>query len=305
MLRVLLALNIALSVSCAMAGTTVYDFLNIPTGARSVGMATAFTAIADHPSGLWWNPAGCASAPAREVSLEYNHYIVGMKRGYIGYLHPLRSSTALAIGVSHISVGEMTKTTAEGHEEGRFSPLGMAASLAFSTAITERPAITAGAAFKWIYQSIDDYSSQAVAVDVGALYKPGLKGLTVGISLQNAGMQITKFKDEKEPLPLNVTIGGSYSLRDEQVLLSLDLKKPSDRSVTFAFGSEWIVTTNVALRVGYNGLGTDWKSDSELDVLGGWSFGVGLRWKRLTVDLSSAPMVKLGNPLWISTSYSL
>jgi hypothetical protein len=305
MLRVLLAIMIALSVSSAMAGTSVYDFLNIPTGARSVGMATAFTAVADHPSGFWWNPAGCARSPTREVSLEYNQYVVGMKRGYLGYLHPLSGHTAVGIGLSHISVGEMTKTSPDGYEEGKFSPLGMAASLAFSTAVTEKPSITAGAAIKWIYQSIDDYSSQAVAVDLGVLYKPELKGVTLGISVQNLGMQIAKFKDEKEPLPLNVTVGGSYSLRDDQLLLSVDLKKPSDGSFIFALGSEWVVTETLAFRLGYSSLGSDWKSDSELDLLGGWSFGVGLRWKRLTLDLSSAPMVKLGNPVWISTSYTL
>jgi len=305
MMRILLAVNfICLSVSSALS-TSVYDFLAIPVGARPVGMGSAFTALANDPSGLYWNPAGGVNDALREVSLEYNHYMVGVKRGYVGYLHPLGNRSSLGIDINHLSVGEMTKTDRAGDEIGTFSPLCMAASVAYSRIMMDEPVVMVGGALKGIYESIDEYSSSGVAVDLGALYMPGPGGLTLGFCAQNIGTQITKFKEEEESLPLNLAMGASYSLRDEQVILAVDLKKPSDHSLIFALGSEWSATRNVSFRLGFNGLGSDWKSGSELDVLGGWSFGLGVRWKKLKVDVSTSPMVELGSPLWISTSYTL
>jgi hypothetical protein len=305
MIRILLVLNlICLPVSSALS-TNVYDFLAIPVGARPVGMGSAFTALANDPSGLYWNPAGGVNGTVREVLLEYNHYIVGVKRGYLGYLHPLSSRSSFGADINHLSVGKIAKTDIGGDELGTFSPLCMAASVTYSTVMMDKPAVMVGGAFKWIYQSIDEYSSNGVAIDLGVLYVPGPEGLTLGFCAQNIGTQVTKFREEKEPLPLNLATGASYSLADEQLILAVDLKKQSDHSLIFAVGSEWSATKNVAFRLGYNGLGSDWKSGSELDVLGGWSFGLGVTWKRLKVDLSTSPMVELGSPLWISTSYTL
>lgn len=304
-MRILLAISVMWPVVSWTVGTRAYDFLGIPVGARPVGMGRAFTALANDPSGLYWNPAGGVNNSLREVSVEYNHYIVDMKRGYLGYLHPLGTRSSLGIGISHLSVGKMIKTDKYGYEQGTFSPLCMTTSVAYSTVVTNEPAIMIGGALKWIYESIDEYSSYGVAIDLGLLYRPRPKGVTLGFSIQNVGSQIKKFNEEKDPLPLNLAVGGSYSVRDEQLILALDLKKPSDHSLIFAVGSEWIATKNLIFRFGYNGLGSDWKSGSELDVLGGLSFGLGFKWKRLKVDLSSSPMVELGNPLWISTSYTL
>lgn len=306
MKRIVLAIGIIWPVIGSAAGTHVYDFLNIPIGARSVGMGGAFTAVANDPSSVYWNPAGGVNNSIREVSLEYNHYIAGVRRGYLGYLHPLGTRSSLGLGINYLSVGDMIKTNLAGDEEGRFSPFSMATSIAYSTVVLDEPAIIVGAALKGIYESIiDEYSSYGVAGDFGVLYKPGPEEVTIGFSVQNIGSQIREFKEEKESLPLNLALGGSYSLWNDQLLLGLDLKRPSDHGLLFALGSEWIVSEILTLRLGYNSLGSDWKSGSEMDIISGFSFGLGLKWKRLSLDLSTSPMVDLGNPLWISTSYSL
>ncbi len=305
MVRFLLAVSMMWSVVSSAAGTSVYDFLNIPSGARAVGMGTAFTALANDPGGIWWNPAGGVNNGTREVSLEYNPYFAGMKKGSVGYLNPLGTRNCFAAGVTYLSVGEMIKTNREGDEMGTFSPLYMATSVGYSVAVIDEPAIMIGAAVKGIYESIDEYTSYGAAIDFGALYKPGIRGVTVGVSAQNIGSQIKQLNEEKESLPFNVAVGGSYVLGDDELYLTLDMKKPLDHGLTFALGSEWIASEIFTLRLGYNGLGSDWKSGAEMDIIGGLCFGLGLTWKRLRLDLSVAPMVDLGNPLWICTSYSL
>ncbi len=292
-------------VAQAATADGTYDFLNIPTGARSVAMGGAFTAVADDPSSVHWNPAGAAANTRKEVALEYNHYVVGMKRGYLGYVHPLGMQKALAVGVNYISVGTIQKTNLYGDEEGTFSPLQMAVSVGYSTAVMERPSITVGAALKWIYGSIDEFASYGLATDLGVIYRPGPEDLTLGLSIQNLGAQLKAYGEENESLPLNVSIGGSYFLLDGDLRVAADLRRPSDGDIVLGVGSEWAASNILTARLGYSTLGSDWKSGSEVDIIGGFTFGVGLSWKRLVLDVSVMPMVELGNPIWISTRYSL
>ena len=39
-------------------GTTVAQFLKIPVGARAQGMGSAFVAVANDATAIYWNPAG-------------------------------------------------------------------------------------------------------------------------------------------------------------------------------------------------------------------------------------------------------
>lgn len=305
MKRILLVVSIIWPILSRADGVSVYDFLNIPVGARAIGMGSAFTAVADDPSSVYWNPAGCVTNSDREISLEYNHYIIGIKRGFLAYLHPLSTQSSLGVAMNHLSVGEMTKTNEFGDEIGTFGSSAIATSLAYSTIMLDKPMVRIGATLKWIYQSVDEYSSHGVALDFGGLYEPGPMGVTLGFSVQNIGSQIKKFNEVKESLPLNLSFGGAYALSNGQLILSLDLKKPRDHGLLFTLGSEWIATKNFTFRFGYNSLGSDWKSGSELDILGGLSFGLGLKWKKLRLDISTSPMVELGNPVWIATSYTL
>lgn len=51
-----------------------YHYNNILIGDRAAGMAGAYTAISDDPSGLYYNPAGIVFAPGRSFSASVNAY---------------------------------------------------------------------------------------------------------------------------------------------------------------------------------------------------------------------------------------
>ena len=42
----------------SFAGVRAAEFLTIPVGARGIGMGSAYSAVADDISAIWWNPAG-------------------------------------------------------------------------------------------------------------------------------------------------------------------------------------------------------------------------------------------------------
>ena len=42
----------------SFVGVRAAEFLEIPVGARGIGMGSAYSAVTDDISSIWWNPAG-------------------------------------------------------------------------------------------------------------------------------------------------------------------------------------------------------------------------------------------------------
>lgn len=94
-----LALTLAWSVSSLVLSVAHADdthYQDFVLGGRSVGMGGAFAAIADDPSGLYFNPAGIADVERSNLQVSTSLY--GFERGSI-------DSTALPVpGVSSLSI---------------------------------------------------------------------------------------------------------------------------------------------------------------------------------------------------------
>ena len=69
--RALLAIALLLSAGWLRAGeNTGASFLKIGVGARACGMSSAFTAVADDPSAMHWNPAGLAMVKSVDIRIQ-------------------------------------------------------------------------------------------------------------------------------------------------------------------------------------------------------------------------------------------
>src|SRR5208282_2888962 len=70
-------------------GTTAAPILQVPLGARAVGMGTAFTAVADDVSTLQYNPAGLAILQSQEANFMYIKGLADQNIEYLAYGSPL------------------------------------------------------------------------------------------------------------------------------------------------------------------------------------------------------------------------
>src|ERR1041385_3310439 len=61
-----------------------YSSLGLGIGARSIGMGTAYTGIADDFSAVYWNPAGLGQLHLNEVSLGLSHLSYGNNSTFLG-----------------------------------------------------------------------------------------------------------------------------------------------------------------------------------------------------------------------------
>jgi hypothetical protein len=135
-------------------------------------------------------------------------------------------------------------------------------------------------------------------------YKPNIKGLTVGAVVRNFGYQIKAFNAERDKLPLDIGVGVGYAIGDN-INLALDIHKPIDNTILFNLGAEGWVNKYVALRAGYNSLGTNYRTSGTSDITAGFSVGLGVKYSKYQVDYSFTPMGDLGRLHHITVFFSL
>ena len=82
-------------------GVTGAQFLKIGTGARPMGMAGAFTAVADDGYAGYWNPAGFARNQNHEIASTYLNYFEDIDFGFLGYNQPYKNWGVFGLYLSH------------------------------------------------------------------------------------------------------------------------------------------------------------------------------------------------------------
>src|SRR5436309_2233650 len=64
------------------AGEAGFAFLKLGVGARPMGMGSAYVALADDPTAVYWNPAGLASAEGTQLLVMHNEWIQDFRQEF-------------------------------------------------------------------------------------------------------------------------------------------------------------------------------------------------------------------------------
>src|SRR5260221_7311423 len=86
------------------AGYSSANFLKIGMGARAAAMADSFTAVADDPTAIYWNPAGLALVQGTGLSATHGQWLQGVTNDYIALSQPIANGGALGLGFINQSV---------------------------------------------------------------------------------------------------------------------------------------------------------------------------------------------------------
>jgi hypothetical protein len=98
----------------AKVGTTGCQFLELGVSARSMGMADAFTAVANDVSAVYYNPAGLTSLWGREAMATYISLPADINYGFLAIGFPLESvGGVLGVGMYGLSSGKIIERTYE------------------------------------------------------------------------------------------------------------------------------------------------------------------------------------------------
>ncbi|MBI9072137.1 MAG: PorV/PorQ family protein [Melioribacteraceae bacterium] len=311
-------------------GTQAAQFLKIPQGARATSMGSAFTAVADDPSSIFWNVAGIARQPQNTAMFEHTQWFADVD--YNAASTSFNIGGMGAVGVSFISsnYGDMKVTTIEDPEGTgeMFTASDIAVSIGWAMNISDN--FSVGLNPKLISQSIWKTNSTALAIDFGVLYNTPFKGITLGMSITNFGqkMQLTgnstvilvdqdietvgnndnipaHLQTEKWDLPMGFKLGIAWDAinsEDHRLLFAADASHPSDDYESVNAGCEYVFQDVFSLRGGYKNMFLDYAEET-------FSVGAGLKQKFLrnvnvSLDYSYTYFNRLGSIQKFAVSFN-
>ncbi|HCC46557.1 MAG TPA: hypothetical protein DEQ38_00320 [Elusimicrobia bacterium] len=284
------------SVFAAGPGTSAANFLKIPVGARETALGGAFTAVADNPNAIFYNPGGLGLLAAPELSYAYNNYLPGISQQWLAFARPARYGS-WGLGLNYLNVSAFDSYDAADNRTGSVSAYDAAVFLGWGgKAETSLPLLASagyGAALKYIRQSLDGRSASGFAADAGLLLSPGVRGLKLGLGVENAVSSRLDFIGSGARPARKFKTGASYYMRGHPIsaLFSADLNFPEDGPSYLSAGIENTLYGLLSLRAGYSSFG---------DLSSGLNFGLGLGLpsrggRELRLDYAYGSTYDLGN----------
>ena len=174
-------------------GTTAAQFLSISQGARASGMGSAYVAVSDDPTAIFWNPAGLAKLEGGAVVFDHSSWIADIKYNFVAASYNLGTYGSLGISFLSSSIEDMkVRTIADPEGTGEtFSVSDAMFSIAYAINLTDNFSI--GFNPKFINQKIWKTNATAFAIDMGVQYVTPFDGIVLAMSISNFG---TKMKLE-------------------------------------------------------------------------------------------------------------
>ncbi|MEW5798647.1 MAG: type IX secretion system protein PorQ [Bacteroidota bacterium] len=278
-----------------------YDFLRQDVGARASAMAGSFVSMHGDPAGIFYNPASIGTALSPQAVFGYTNHLLDINAGFAAYSQEVQDIGVIGLGVNYINYGTFDETDALANKLGTFGASDMALSMSVARVYEEN--IYYGVTAKFIYSSIADVSSSALAADLGLLYLiPGDDPMSFGISLSNIGAQLDPYMQTKEDLPFELKIGGTIKPQHLPLQLNVNFHKLNEerdsfveKFSSFSLGGEFTLSKALRFRFGYNN-----ERRKELKIgtsagMAGFSLGGGLVLNKLRLDYSFNSLGKIGS----------
>jgi len=279
---------------------TTYDFLNLNVGARASSLGGSFTSTVNDVNSIFYNPAGLSTLTRSQAQVGFFKYLLDINSGYASYTQKYKDLGYIGAGIRYMNYGSFDKFDEESNALGTFSANDIALSLGYANVY--RNNFNYGLNLKFIYSQIGDFNSTAIALDMGVLYTIPSSKWDFGISLLNAGTQLSEYSTTKEDLPLDLRVGVSKTLEHLPLTVHFDLDNLTsdeenfwDRFKYLSVGGEFVFSENVQFRIGYdNGQRQDLETGTSVGIAG-FSAGLGIKFlEQYRVDYAFNSMGNIG-----------
>ena len=284
------------SFSSSARGTTAGEFLNLGAGARAAAMGSAYCAVVDEPSAVYWNPAAMTRVPGRAATLSHALVLNSSAYEYGSYVQNEGRVGVFGFGVQYYTPGKIVQTDEAGTPLSNLLPYDLALSWSYAR---EFHGFSFGGTVKLIDSKIIN-SASAGALDLGVLSPTLLdERLRLAFTATNLGGDTISFDQAGAKLPLTLKAGGAYQLLPS-LLVSADAVFPKSDQPYAAVGTEYKIagpsdrlgSPNVWSFLGRAGFSS--QSIGSVDGFTGFSLGFGVAVRRASVDYAFAPLGGLG-----------
>lgn len=302
------------------AGTSIFEFLSLPTGARLAGFGGYNVSLYDDDLNFAFsNPALLSSKSHNFLGLNYSNLFNDVNLGSAIYSRSLSEKDNIAFGINYVDYGTFLETSVTDEILGTFTAKDMALSIIYSRWLS--PRWSTGVTLKPIYSVYERYQSFGLAFDMGISYHNEEALFSAGFVARNIGYQFSGYysidgEQHRESFPVDLQLGLSQKLPKAPIRFSLtfhNMQKwnlnaslsdsaydPMDGKSDWQSGVDmffrhtvWSVeilpTKNLYFVASYNH-----RTNMEMAVknsrsLAGWSFGGGLKVYKFNVGFSVVP----------------
>ncbi len=234
------------------AGVDAMPHLRLGAGARSIGLAGAFTAIADDATATVWNPAGLGSAADLSLNFSTQRLDLDRSHNFIALTKALGSAGSIGIAVTNAGVSGIQQYDANENYGGEFDYSANAYSLSYGIGIGNFSVGLTGRmlADNFGLESVENQSGfggvdvglmgHALHIDVGEEKVPTFH---YGIAAKYLGASLGD-----DIVPMVVNVGLAYNLyMGNVVTFAADLEQEFvnlDQSATsLRLGAEYTIVT--------------------------------------------------------------
>ena len=207
------------------AGSSVFNFLNLPVSSRLNALGGENVAIADDDISMAFvNPALLTPHTDKVLQLNYAYYLAGPMFGSVMYGHNYKENY-FAAGIHYLDYGQMQYADEMGNLLGTtFTAKDICVNLMYARQLG--PMFRIGATIKPIFSVYEQYTSFALGADVGGHFQTTDSLFQMGLTLRNIGWQLKAFYEEDfgqhtEMLPLNLELGMSLRLAHAPLRFSM------------------------------------------------------------------------------------
>lgn len=270
-----------------MPGDNAAAFMKIGSGARAIGLGSAFVAAADDVSASFWNPAGLARLEGPALAVVDRTPVMDTDYACAAIAAPVWKIGFIGISGIYYGCGEVPMYDENGLSNGTLSDREAAVILSYAYKINQ---LSIGANVKYIYQDMSaDISmvSDGIGGDVAVLYRM-FDNLSVGAVLHNKYKIADKDNgDISSESPINIRAGIHYRLnmgKDNSLNFMLDFNQTKSYPLKLHFGTELILVDFFYLRTGLDDIYAETRGANiaHLDLIRQNlkpAFGLGLKWK--------------------------
>ena len=266
-------------------------FLDGGAGARALGMGNAFTGVANDASALYWNPAGLLSLESKEVLVSHEFRFGELiDYSFAGGVVPVpQRNGRFALGLIRLGVDDIAFpdsslwTDANGNgqldpgefdydetrDAGKIQFENDAEYGVFLSYAQPARGFQWGGSLKTIRQSVGEFSSFGLGVDLGVLRPNVVRNLDIGLAIHDlTGTYLSWSTGRKETIAPVPRLGLAYrhdsaALRGDLLFASdvdmhFDNRRTADQiwsgsvSANFHLGVEFTMQDRLAVRVGLN-----------------------------------------------------
>lgn len=278
-----------LIISSSLLAQSPYGFLKFNHSARGTALAGAAASLDNDLSLISYNPALIQTVEDKDINVTFMQNVLDIRSGNISYIYDGWDIGKIAFAANFNSWGTFDRRDLNGDLTGSFGGTDLSVGAFISNELDSN--FYYGIGIKYIFSGIDDESGSAFGIDAGLFYRLNDR-TNLGVSVLNAGAQITQFNGENVDLPLDIRISANHRLRGLPLVFNIALHSLADelaiadKLTNIAVGLEINFGEYVRGRVGYNNNVREETSVNFDPGLSGFTFGGGLLFDVARLDYS-------------------